>query len=643
MFRTIILVSCEAFIGLGICAGQAPAQSSPATQPTITVNASVKHQTILGWGGTAGGGRNFPEFIRKQLIEALVDDIGLNRLRWEPPAHVWEYPFNDNNDPTVINWNAFKTEETDLSAREWILPFKQQVEARGESFNVYISPSFYIGGSTGAAPDWMMEKPQEYAEWAMAFLTYIKKTYQIEADYYCICNEAGNHNAFSPKVVSAMIKALGPRLKAEGLKTKIEFPECVNADKSWDYITQTKDDSEMWQYVGAVTYHLYGSLKKRPDIRDFAFAKGLPTGQTEFMGTKIHHLFDDLTEGGVSFWEHYVLAGPWGGGGTYITTYPSNGTFTLYPESWNFRQVMRYVRPGAVRVDAIGDNPSVRAVAFVKDGRTTVVLLSAKNHLPGPVTVKGLTAGSYGTCSASGKPYRELGIRQVGPDGTLQVNLDKNSTLTIYPYAGTNLPPAVTQRQADPVFLTLPAFGTTLSATATDPEGDSLSYTWEIRRQPAGAKAALATQIAASTKVSEMTTPGEYVFAVTVGDGKNKTVRELMVPVFEKNQPPQIVGIHNRKPVLIILPCAETELRGATLDLEKDEVALKWSVVKQPEGAQVKLETPDASPCKVTGLSVAGDYVFRLQADDGHNTVSKDLTVIVYPKDCFKWPGIRNP
>jgi hypothetical protein len=43
----------------------------------------------------------------------------------------------------------------------------------------------------------------------------------------------------------------------------------------------------------------------------------------------------------------------------------------------------------------------------------------------------------------------------------------------------------------------------------------------------------------------------------------------------------------------------------------------------------------------VTGLTVAGDYVFRLQADDGHNAVSSDLTVTVHAEGRLKWPGIR--
>jgi len=38
-------------------ASPAGAQSAPTTQPTVTIDASVKHQTILGWGVMAPGSR----------------------------------------------------------------------------------------------------------------------------------------------------------------------------------------------------------------------------------------------------------------------------------------------------------------------------------------------------------------------------------------------------------------------------------------------------------------------------------------------------------------------------------------------------------------------------------------------------------
>ncbi|MFB3894344.1 MAG: hypothetical protein ACE15C_20260 [Phycisphaerae bacterium] len=642
-----------AFAALVVIAGNwgmwgtpAQAQSAPATQPTVTVDQSIKHQTILGWGGT-GGYLKVPDRLRDQLLDFLVDEIGLTRLRWEPPRHEWEYPFNDNDDPNKFNWDAYKADRADFAAKNWFVPFKQRVEARGGKFNLYVSPSFFQGGSSGLAPDWMMEKPEEYAEWVSAFLTYIKKTYQIEADYYCICNEAGNGNAFTPQVVARMIKAVGPRLAADGFKTKIEFPECVNPAQAWDYINKTKDDAEMWKYVGVVTYHLYGPLKQRPAIRDFAFAKGLPTGQTEFMGTTIHDLFDDLTEGGVSYWEHYGLAGPWGGNGTYLHTELVGTCFGCYVETWNFRQVMHYVRPGAVRVEAASNDAGVRSLAFVKDGKTTVVLLSGKwRKAKGNVLVKGLPPGNYGTsCSFTGnKPYRELGIREVGADGMLSVELAAGQTLTIYPYAGKDMPPIITDWEPVPRFVKAGTSDISLNALATDPECKKLTHKWEVKQQPEGGKARIMDAAAESTLVRDLIVPGEYLFGVTVSDGTSSVSKEVPVLVFDKNQPPEIIEIHNRMPVLVVLPKTSTQIRGVAMDLEGDKLTYNWSVVSQPKGADVKLEETKNKASgnrDVTGMTVAGDYVFKFEASDGQNIVSKELTVTVYPEGRFKWPGTK--
>jgi len=224
---------------------------------TATIDPAVKHQTILGWGATASKGQ-ISEYQLQRIVDAAVNELGLTRLRLEPPRREWEDPFNDDADANHIEWGAFKTGQTDRIIANVIAPFKRLVEANGDPFNLYVSPSFFDGGSSGSAMPWMLKEPEEYAEWATAYLLYLKNKHNITADYYCVCNEAGNNNAYSPQVVARMIKALGPRLRAAGLPTKIEFPEGVNAATSWRYIQQIQNDPDIWKYIGLVTYHLYG-------------------------------------------------------------------------------------------------------------------------------------------------------------------------------------------------------------------------------------------------------------------------------------------------------------------------------------------------------------------------------------------------
>ncbi|KPJ63129.1 MAG: hypothetical protein AMS15_01625 [Planctomycetes bacterium DG_23] len=620
-------------------------QAADVEQQTITIEPEVRYQTILGWGATTTS-IEIPEMLRSQILDELVNDLGLTRLRLEPPGgnssdhRRWEW-HNDNGDPENINWSAFNTEVLDKKVSFWVKPFKERVEANGDPFNLYISPSFFDGGSTGSAPAWLFESPGEYAEFAISLILYLKNKHNITANYYSILNEAGNNNSFTPEVVSRMIKALGPRLEELGLPTRIEFPECMNANESWRYIQAVQGDAELWKYVGLISYHLYGSNSARPQIYEFAKAKGIPTAQTEKMSTTIDDFYADLRVGGVSFWEHYTLAyyGHRGGSGHYLSANYNMTSFSRYQEYWSFRQIMHYVRPGAVRVEVIKDSGFVRPLAFVQEGKVTVVLVNRYTPFFGDymVTVKNLPPGRYAVCRTIAHsrfregPYEELGIQTVGEDKTLVVEVPKESVLTIYPYPGENQPPTVTDWRATPNYLTVSQEKITLSASATDPELDAISFLWLVEEKPEAANVVLITPDAPQTEVKGLTAPGDYIFSVAVSDGTHRVVRRVGLTVFPGNQPPMSLDIHNRIPVVVTLPQSTTILRGAAHDLEDDPLQYRWSVLSQPKGSKVELETPDQPGCKLSNITVPGDYIFQLEVRDPTHTVPKVLKITVYP------------
>ncbi|HWI60167.1 MAG TPA: hypothetical protein VNZ22_23280, partial [Bacillota bacterium] len=273
---------------------------------SVVLDTATTYQTTRSWGAPSGLSGN-PEALLDPLMDELVNTMGLTRLRFEPPRRDWEDPLNDDADPLHVNPDAFIKTTVDDRVKTVFLPFMQRVEANGEHFEFYVSPSFFDGGSSGSAPAWLLNSPGEYAEWAGTFLQYLRSQYKLEADFYSICNEAGNNNAFSASVVAGLGRTLGPRLEALGFRTRLEFPECVSADTSWSYLQSTQNDAELWRYVGLVSYHLYGGNNSRTNIRDFAVARQLPTAQTEYMGLNLNWLYDDLTLGGVSTWEFYAL------------------------------------------------------------------------------------------------------------------------------------------------------------------------------------------------------------------------------------------------------------------------------------------------------------------------------------------------
>jgi hypothetical protein len=77
--------------------------------------------------------------------------------------------------------------------------------------------------------------------------------------------------------------------------------------------------------------------------------------------------------------------------------------------------------------------------------------------------------------------------------------------------------------------------------------------------------------------------------------------------------------VHNRIPVWVRVKDGGTLLRGAAWDIEREPLSFKWTVVRQPDGGAAQLEPPDKAACKVSGMTVPGDYVFRLDVSDPAN------------------------
>ena len=649
-----------------------------AQSALITLNTNVTYQTMQGWVGVLGS--SLSPFQTTQLINRSVNELGLTAFRLDCPfngisataGRSWTFRIDGTN-PSRTNWAFFDklpgvsyntnsgAQSMDEAMTQWVVPLKQLVEANGDPFTLVDNPSFYYGGSTGNLPSWMQYSYGEYAEYLVSFDEYQAHHYGVAPTYNTIINEAGNNNAMTPLLEAKVIKAIGPMLQAAGLNTKIQLAEGVGPNVSATYATDTNVNSDVWKYVGTISWHDYqGTSSNKASVYAAAIAHGVMTVEEELSssgnGQIFNFLYDDLVNGGASLWGHYGIGGY--GSGTGIHYFNANydgASITVWPGYYVERQVMHYVRPGAVRIAAVSSDTNIQAMAFLNGGRTTVILANFNTTSNNIATVTNLPAGVYGVSYATAaNGIAELGLQTVDSSGTLTVALLYNTVMTIYPYAGTNLPPEIyvnaNTTEASPAYLKTPASSVTLAVNAVDPELDPLTYNWQLSSAPAGAVVSLVNSNTASATAKGMTVSGLYVFVASVSDNHgNTTTRRVGVNVFSGDQPPIVQAVQARpiagppfNPPLITLPQnAVTLLAQLIYDLENDPISYTWSVTNQPPGASALLLSPTNSLCILTNLNVAGDYAIQLNVSDGFNVVTQNLTVTVDPPNLHA-PTIAN-
>jgi O-glycosyl hydrolase len=613
-----LLLAAAAIVLAATLAARAAA---PPPDELVTINPSVRFQTMRGWGVTHSFLRNL-NFVSQatvdQVIDEAVNDLGLTSLRIG--YGLLAEPFNDNGNPQRINWAGFHDANTiDRDVARGLGRFTQLVQANGET------PSFLVAKDWEfSAPEWMTDA--EFSEHATANLLYFRNQHGIDITFNAIDNEPDFFDPYTPARQQSIIKIMGPMFQANGLSAKIALNEGFDARSTWTYIEALQGDAGVWPHVGLLNWHLYGANDPfRSQIRDFGIARGIPTGMTEYTGAQIDHLMADLTLGGVSYWMRFVMvdfgAAAAGGLGNFFAANTDGTSFLRNHTYYQFRQFMKYVRPGAVRIEATSSHASVRAFAFDRAGTRVVVLVNSSAQAM-PLTVQELLPGRYGVSQTVGQSYRELGVQDVGTSMT--VTVPGGGVMTIYPVAANQRPTPIDWR-ATPGFLTLPAASIALTASAEDTERDALTYSWSVKSQPPGANVSLGSPTSPGANATGLSAAGTYEFTVTVRDSAgNAASRNVVVRAYQGNQAPVIAEGHRfYKQEWMFLP-ETTAIYGplfiSAFDLEGDPVTTSFSVVSQPSGANARF-----TGTTVSGMTVAGNYTFRFTASDSARTATRDF------------------
>jgi poly(3-hydroxybutyrate) depolymerase len=194
-------------------------------------------------------------------------------------------------------------------------------------------------------------------------------------------------------------------------------------------------------------------------------------------------------------------------------------------------------------------------------------------------------------------------------------------TITVLPAPANQLP--VVNAGNDQT-ITLPVNSAALSATASDPDGNIVSYQWSVL--PGSPSCIIASASSAQTQVNALQ-QGVYRFRVEAADNSGAIVADtvsvtvLPAPV---NTPP---AVNAGNDISITLPANSVQLQGSGSDADGSVASFRWTKISGP--ASYLIVQPGSPQTHVSAL-VPGVYVFRLEATDNEGAAAYDeVTVTV--------------
>ncbi|HEX4815755.1 MAG TPA: glycoside hydrolase [Nonomuraea sp.] len=392
-----------------------PAVAHPADPPAITVNERVRHQEIDGFGISQA-------FRRNELLEALTpaqqreildlwfdrrEGAGMSILRLgigsspagspydhmvshqpenpggpdAPPQYVWD---GDDNSQVWVAKEAQRYGVSRFFADAWSAP--GYMKDNGDDKN---------GG--GLLPEWQ----RAYANYLVAYTKFyaregIKITdlgFTNEPDWTATYASM----RFTPAQAAEFVKVIGPIATRAGVR--LACCDSFGWNEAKAYSAAIEADPEARRWVRTHTGHTYASPVDGP----------LPTNRRTWMsewnpnGDRWNEAWDDgsgfdgltiasaihdaLTLGNASAYVYWLGASR-GATRAFMQIDDVARTYTVSKRFWAMAGYSRFIRPGAVRLDASAADPALKVSAFRNpDGSRVIVAL---NTGTAPVTWNGV-------------------------------------------------------------------------------------------------------------------------------------------------------------------------------------------------------------------------------------------------------------
>jgi hypothetical protein len=449
------------------------------SQAVITLHPDTTYQTITGWEAVAQAGHEdspaFPVYA-DSLFDLAANDLGINRIRLEVRSgaehskDLWSETragqldratircirystVNDDDDPFHINWNGFHFAELDHALENVVLPMKQQLERRGETLFLnltYVAFTRHMA-QPGCSPDlkYHHQNPEEYAEFVLATYLHLRDKYGVVPDAWNVMLEPDNTDFWRGEQIGRAIVAAGNRLKAHGFTPSFIAPSTTNMSTAISYFDGMARVPGALAFLSELSYHRYDGVSDAAleQLGRRSVQSGVQTSMLEHMGSGYQDLHKDLKIGRVSAWQQFALAYPGtpgkdNGGAYYLIFDTDKATpkISLSNTARFLRQYFRYIRSGAVRIDAKTNDGNFDPVAFINTAGDQVVVVQAK--AAGSLSIEGLPPGTYGrTYTTGSRADVDAGDVSIGPGAALTATIPDAGVITIFAKGPTSAPP----------------------------------------------------------------------------------------------------------------------------------------------------------------------------------------------------------
>lgn len=370
----------------GLCCSEA-VHSLAAVQ----YNSAGTYQTVEGIGGFGFRNVNWSDpstWWTDAWGDSVINDLGftITRNEWYPPQIEGE--IQDSNWPVQKPF----TEKIHGLARVSSKPLKQIVSVWSPPAHMKENHSTKNGGKL------LPEYYDDFGRWLVECIDSYKSAgvdvYGISFQNEPATSISYNSCYYTPKDYANMVKVAAPIIKNVHPNVKLMGPEeQTNQAWNWEksYGKALFDDPEALKWIDIFVLHpytieyVYGPADPATEASQFknAYEKYKAAGKQIWfsedcgwydnwlggmlMAESIHNSF---YYGNVSAWVHWVISGDETQAWTGLTYFgePKEKYYAM-------RHFSRYIRPGAVRIEASSTNPDLLVTAFRHKNEKTLTLV----------------------------------------------------------------------------------------------------------------------------------------------------------------------------------------------------------------------------------------------------------------------------